>query len=205
MSTQIVVSGNRILAHGKDCFNAFGDGVFCSNTGRIYEHATAVTVDSVPADIDSVGYEYHAGKFVPCAPFGVGDGTLAVLCGEGCKAIKDSGFAMSDVRQMGKMKVVDYKGGGSSSRSETLPFVPKAILIMAQSHLSQSSAAYAFLCGVVGLSWLFEKDTAVTQCFPLTCEITGTTVKWTASSASGAAARYACNLTNVSYRLIAWG
>lgn len=96
---QLVVSGNRILAHGSG-FLAMGGTVINTDTGRAYQNATVVECDSCPADLDKVGYEYHAGQFVPCAPFGVGDGNLAVVCGEDCKSIKDSGFSMANVRDM---------------------------------------------------------------------------------------------------------
>lgn len=88
---QLVVSGNRILAHGEG-FLAMGGTVINTDTGRVYQNATVVECDGCPSDIDKVGYEYHAGQFVPCAPFGVGDGNLAVVCGEDCKSLKDSGI-----------------------------------------------------------------------------------------------------------------
>lgn len=95
MSIQIVTSGNRVLAHGTG-FSVSGDTVENESTSRIYKNATITTVDSVPDDIDSVGYEYHAGRFVPCGPFGIGKGNVAVLCNEDCKALKDSGIPMED-------------------------------------------------------------------------------------------------------------
>lgn len=91
MATQLVVAGNRILAHGVDCFLSMGGTVICPETGRVFQNATVVLCDGgLPSDIDKVGYEYHAGDFVPCAPYGVGDGNLAVVCGQDCKSIKDS-------------------------------------------------------------------------------------------------------------------
>lgn len=94
---QIVLSGNRVIAHGEDCFLSMGGTVVCNDTGRSYQNATVAEVDAVPADIDSVGYEYRAGHFVPCAPYGKGKGNLAVLCDGDCKAIKDSGWHMNDL------------------------------------------------------------------------------------------------------------
>lgn len=93
---QLVVSGNRILAHGEDCFLAMGGTVICTASGRVYQNATVVTCDGCPSDIGERGYEYHAGQFVPCAPYGKSeDGYLALLCGEDCRAIKDSGLLLS--------------------------------------------------------------------------------------------------------------
>lgn len=95
---QLVVSGNRILAHGEDCFLAMGGTVICTKTGKSYPNATVVNCEAeLPADIGEVGYEYHAGAFVPCAPYGKGDGNLAVVCGEDCKAIKDSNMPLSGI------------------------------------------------------------------------------------------------------------
>lgn len=94
---QIVLIGNRVVAHGEDCFLCMGGTVICEETGKAYPNATVAEVDAIPVDIGKVGYEYHAGVFVPCAPFGVGDGNLAVVCGEDCKVIKDSGKPVGDV------------------------------------------------------------------------------------------------------------
>ncbi len=96
---QLVVSGNRILAHGEG-FLAMGGTVINPDTGKAYQNATVVECDGCPSDIDKVGYEYHAGQFVPCAPFGVGDGNLAVVCNEDCKSIKDSGMLLKDIPLM---------------------------------------------------------------------------------------------------------
>jgi hypothetical protein len=93
---QLVVSGNRILAHGEG-FLAMGGTVIHNETGRVWQSATVVECDCCPTDIDSVGYEYHAGQFVPCAPYGKGKGNLAVVCNNDCKSIKDSGWNITDL------------------------------------------------------------------------------------------------------------
>lgn len=93
---QLVVSGNRILAHGEG-FLAMGGTVINNDTGRVWQNATVVECDCCPLDIDSVGYEYHAGRFVPCAPYGSGTGNLAVVCNDDCKSIKDSGLHITDL------------------------------------------------------------------------------------------------------------
>jgi hypothetical protein len=70
-----------------------GGTVICTETGRAFDNATVTNVTgAIPADIDSVGYEYHAGEFIPCAPFGKGSGNIAVVCNDDCKSIKDSGY-----------------------------------------------------------------------------------------------------------------
>lgn len=97
---QLVVSGNRILAHGEG-FLAMGGTVINTETGRAYQNATVVECDGCPSDIGQVGYEYHAGRFVPCAPYGKSEnGYLPVLCGDDCRATKDSGLLLSDLLAM---------------------------------------------------------------------------------------------------------
>lgn len=72
-----------------------GGTVVNPDTGKVYQNATVVECDGCPSDIDKVGYEYHAGQFVPCAPYGFGSGNLAVVCNDDCKVIKDSGLPLS--------------------------------------------------------------------------------------------------------------
>ena len=111
MGKQLVVSGNRIIAHGIDCFLSMGGTVICPDTGRTYQNATVVECEYFPGDIDSVGYEYHAGRFVPCAPYGIGNGNVAVVCNEDCKSIKDSGTPFDSIT---KVVETSYKGTGST-------------------------------------------------------------------------------------------
>ena len=79
---QIVLIGNRVVAHGENCFLCMGGTVICEETGKAFSNATVAEVDAIPADLDTVGYEYRAGVFVPCAPYGVGAGALMVACEE---------------------------------------------------------------------------------------------------------------------------
>lgn len=90
---QLVLSNNRVIAHGEN-FIAMGGTVINTVTGVKYENATIAECEGCPSDIDSVGYEYHAGQFKPCAPYGKGSGNIAVLCDKDCKAIKDSGISI---------------------------------------------------------------------------------------------------------------
>lgn len=150
MSRQIVISGNRILAHGEDCFLAMGGTVICPDTGKVYQNATVATVDTLPADIDSVGYEYHAGEFVPCAPFGVGSGNMAVVCGEDCKAIKDSGIPLGRIMNV---FLTSYKGTGKTSFNITheAGFVPRAVIITPQYSGSPQDMWGGYIVGNYGI------------------------------------------------------
>lgn len=97
--TQLVLIGNRIVAHGDNCFLAMGGTVVCEKTGKAYSNATVVNHEGgLPCDIDTVGYEYRGGVFVPCAPYGKGEGTLLVACEE-CGTPKDSGISSEMLRK----------------------------------------------------------------------------------------------------------
>jgi hypothetical protein len=89
---QLVLSNNRIIAHGEN-FLALGGVVINTETGTRYDNATIAECEGCPSDIDKVGYEYHAGVFVPCAPFGVGNnnGYFMEVC-ESCATPRSSGI-----------------------------------------------------------------------------------------------------------------
>lgn len=89
---QLVLSNNRIIAHGEN-FLAMGGVVINTETGAKYENATIAECENCPSDIDKVGYEYHAGVFVPCAPFGLGNnnGYFMEVC-ESCATPRSSGI-----------------------------------------------------------------------------------------------------------------
>lgn len=89
---QLVLSNNRIIAHGEN-FLAMGGVVINTATGAKYENATIAECEGCPSDIDKVGYEYHAGVFVPCAPFGTGDnnGCFMEVC-TNCATPRSSGI-----------------------------------------------------------------------------------------------------------------
>lgn len=122
---QLVISGNRIIAHGEN-FLALGGVVINTVTGKKYENATVAECDGCPSDIDSVGYEYHAGQFVPCAPFGVGKGNVAVVCGDDCKAVKDSGIPMEN---FAASEYTTYRIGTGDSVSLTFNISPDVVFI----------------------------------------------------------------------------
>ena len=102
---QLVLSNNRVIAHGEN-FVAMGGVVINTETGAKYENATVAECSSYPSDIGKVGYEYHAGTFVPCAPYGIGKGNIAVLCDNACKAIKDSGVSFDFIYDKIKTTIV---------------------------------------------------------------------------------------------------
>lgn len=89
---QLVLSNNRIIAHGEN-FLSTGGTVINTVTGAKHENATIAECDGCPSDIDTVGYEYHAGVFVPCAPYGKGNnnGCFMEVCTD-CATPRNSGI-----------------------------------------------------------------------------------------------------------------
>lgn len=122
---QLVLKNNRIITYGEN-FIALPGVVINNETGKKYDNATIAECDCIPSDIDSVGYEYHAGDFVPCAPYGKGDGNVAVFCNNDCKALKDSGIPFAQVGQ-----VLEGVVSSSSNNIITATFAkpPKIIFI----------------------------------------------------------------------------
>ena len=95
---QIVLSNNRIIAHGEN-FLAMGGTVINAVTGARFENATIAECEGCPSDIDSVGYEYYAGTFVPCAPFGKADNTgyIMEVCRD-CATPRNSGVPIKNAK-----------------------------------------------------------------------------------------------------------
>lgn len=122
---QLVLSNNRVIAHGEN-FLAMGGVVINTETGDRYERATVAECGSCPSDIDTVGYEYHAGTFVPCAPYGKGDGNVVVACNKDCKALKDSGIPFG---RMAQIVTKTYTGNGKSPLNITFDAVPVILFI----------------------------------------------------------------------------
>lgn len=93
---QLVLSNNRVVAHGEN-FLSMGGVVINTETGEKHENATIAECDGCPSDIDKVGYEYRAGVFVPCAPFGVGNnnGYFMEVC-EHCATPRSSGIPIKN-------------------------------------------------------------------------------------------------------------
>lgn len=95
---QIVLSGNRVIAHGENCFLAMGGTVICEETGKAYQNATIAEVETLPADIGRVGYEYHAGIFVPCAPYGKTEGGYMMAACYECATPRATEITLEAVR-----------------------------------------------------------------------------------------------------------
>ena len=117
---QLVLCNNRVMAYGEN-FLAMGGVVINTDTGERHEHATIAECDCVPSDIGQRGYEYRAGEFIPCAPFGKGDGNVPVLCGNDCKATKDSGIPLESFCLVQK-KPYTGNGGAGAGSAVTLEF-----------------------------------------------------------------------------------
>jgi hypothetical protein len=106
-----------------------GGTVICTKTGRVFQNATIVNdCENCPADIDEVGYEYHAGTFVPCAPYGVHgtDGHIMVSCGD-CATPKRSKYKLSE---LAKIEVGSYVGSGASLATIEFDRAPSVVLIV---------------------------------------------------------------------------
>ena len=133
---KIVTKNNRVVAHGGD-YIVMGGTVIDTKSQKMFTEATVVECDSCPPDIDIAGYEYHSGRFFPCAPFGVGSGNLAVVCNEDCKSIKDSGFSIDT---FAGMEVLPYTGTGYGIE-RTLEFKtiePTIVFFQAQKFVTSS-------------------------------------------------------------------
>ena len=89
---QLVLCNNRVVAHGEN-FLSLGGVVINTETGAKYENATIAECECCPSDINEVGYEYHSGIFVPCAPYGKGNnnGYFMEVC-ETCATPRNSGI-----------------------------------------------------------------------------------------------------------------
>lgn len=195
---QLVLSGKRVLTHG-DNFLPMGGTVINLDTGAVYQNATVAECDGCPSDIDKVGYEYHAGQFIPCAPYGVGNGNVAVVCNDDCKAIKDSGIS---VFTMGCATKTSYTGTGTFGSTNpcvlTFDFAPSVVFIKARDMApdgSYLSKVYGFIYdnyfSIFDIYHEHERGNAT---------ITGNTVKW---YDTGATAQL--NISGVVYDVFAIG
>lgn len=202
MAKQLIVSGNRILAYGEDCFTTMGEMVKCSNTGNEYPNATVVTCEEFPADIGKVGYEYHAGQFVPCAPFGEGMGNIAVIC-DACNTMKNSGIPLTDIvtNLVNNAHVYEtsYKGDGNSGSSSSnrtklskpLPFIPKALLVT-----SKDTKHFGIILHEYGISF----DITNNKMYSITADLSTESPTWYSTDRFGQ-----LNVNNYTYRVIAIG
>jgi hypothetical protein len=170
---QLVLSNNRIIAHGEN-FLAMGGVVINTETGARYENATIAECNGCPSDIDKVGYEYHAGVFVPCAPYGVGEGNVGVYCDD-CKTPRDSGFHSQYLR---KMFHTTYTGTGSTTCGVECGFPPKFAIITGKTRTSGQSYYMGLLSASGGAVYkdgeFYAKLLSVT--------VTETGLSWTGST-----------------------
>ncbi len=203
MSKQIVISGNRILAHG-DNFIAMGGTVICPTTGRVYQNATVATVDILPGDIDEVGYEYHAGDFVPCAPFGKGEGNIAVFCNNDCKSLKDSGFSMNN--DFIHCAVTYHSGTGTGGANNptvlTFDFVPIIVFFIPSGTTQANTLGPWGGYAVNGYAEVNVNDTSGGVSRPVST-VEGNTISIYSQFAS--AGEYQFNSLRATYTVVAFG
>lgn len=120
---QLVLSNNRVVAHGEN-FLAMGGVVINTETGAKFENATVAECDNCPSDINEVGYEYHAGVFKPCAPYGMGNqkGYVMEVCPD-CATPRNSGVLIADIKWSKISSVVCVgESRGCAGVSETFSF-----------------------------------------------------------------------------------
>ena len=205
MAKQLVLSGNRVIAHGEDCFFSMGGTVICPESGRVYQNATVAECDSYPSNIDEVGYEYHAGQFIPCAPYGKGGGNLAVVCNNDCKSIKDSGISSDNI---GQTEIIDYIGTGTKEVSITASFPPVfAVAFMPGGRSDTRYNHFALISPVAGLSvetYFPTSGTAEENCAPLKVSVSGNTLTWGETGVKDAA-KMPLNIKNEEYRVVVFG
>lgn len=205
---QLVLSGNRVIAHGEDCFLSMGGTVICPDTGRVYQNATIANIEGgIPSDIDEVGYEYHAGEFVPCAPFGKGTGNLAVFCDNDCKSLKDSGISSDN---LGKTEIIDYIGTGTKEVSITASFPPVfAVAFMPGGRTDTRYNHFALISPAAGVSvetYFSSSSTADREAVfePLIVSVSGNTLTWAEGSLRDGA-KMPLNIKNEEYRVVVFG
>ncbi len=142
---QLVLSGNRIIAHGEN-FLSMGGVVINTETGAKYENATVAECNGCPSDINEVGYEYHAGVFVPCAPYGKAtDGEILIACE--CGTPRRSGVPISGITQIKLL--------WENAAAEEAEFAPQTITL--------ASDDYTFLLieagSIIGGAWITRYST----------------------------------------------
>lgn len=209
---QLVLSGNRVIAHGEDCFLCMGGTVICTETGRAWSNATVANVTGgIPADIDSVGYEYHAGEFIPCAPFGKGGGNVAVVCNEDCKTIKDSG---KNAANLGNVAIVEYIGTGTEEVTITTDFEPLFAVVYCVDKLTGSGSSILRIIGLITPNGGFvcyasssssSSAQGTTESHYLSSSVDGNSLSWNCPYTSSVDALIAFNSKNKTYRAFVVG
>lgn len=206
---QIVLQGNKVLAYGDNCFIMCGNAVLCTTNGNTYPGATVATCATLPADIGSVGYEYHAGVFVPSGPFGKGSGNVAVVCDE-CKTLRDSGIPLDNMTKIYKHPYIGGGGYGSGAQNSiTCPgFVPRIAFISKTNkrkgyEFDEDFADYGAILFDTGYGFSFDMPVGGNiQAFSmLYTKVDGNTMTWYASDS----ASKQCNTHNVYYEITLLG
>lgn len=196
---QLVLIKNRVVSYGGE-YVTMGNTVIDTQSGKVFSGATVAECNGCPPDIGEVGYEYTAGVFTPCAPYGKGDGNLAVLCNRDCKSIKDSDIPLSRICQTTK---TTYKGTGSQSASNpcsiTFDFPPDIVFIMPQ---TQSSLYFGgYIHGKYGFAYKQSSGSAFVY---IQANVTGNTLEWYGRTDT-ADAHECMNSSGITYDVFAIG
>lgn len=197
---KIVVKNNRVLAHGGE-YIALGSTVIDTESQKVFTDATIAECENCPPDIDSAGYEYRGGEFVPCAPYGVGTGNVAVVCNESCKSIKDSGFSIDT---FAGMEVLPYKGTGTEwdNAKLTLKFeTVEPTIIFFQQQTSSSLMVSGYVCGEKGVLHAFTSGSLETDSTEISAARNGKEI--TLSTTHGP--EYVFNRNQMPYIAVAFG
>lgn len=127
---QLVLVNNRIIAHGEG-FLAMDGVVINTETGAKYENATIAECDNCPSDIGEVGYEYHAGVFKPCAPYGKGnnDGFFMEVCVP-CATPRNSGIPINNIKyvKLAGVSVSEYAADRNIDSGVIIPISKETFL-----------------------------------------------------------------------------
>lgn len=177
---QLVLNNNRVMAYGEN-YLAMGGVVINTVTGERHEHATIAECDCAPSDIGQVGYEYRAGEFIPCAPYGKGDGTVPVLCGNDCKATKDSGIPLESFCLVEK-KPYKGMGGAGAGGAVTLEFNHPPFMVFIAPKYANINSYSGYIQGAGGVS--FQRTNSTGTINLLNATFDGKTVSFYHASAA---------------------
>jgi hypothetical protein len=144
-----------------------------------------------------VGYEYNAGEFVPCPPYGTGTGNIAVWCDD-CKVPLDSGMSMSDFR---KIYHTTYTGAGSTSGGVTCGFRPKLAIITGKSNTGTNAHYECILDVHTGHGYTSTNGAGSGR---VTCTATDTGLSWQSGNVSPER-QIAMNESGFEYSIIVFG
>lgn len=123
---KLVLSGNRVIGYGENLIS-MGGTVIDTDANKVYQNATVAECDGCPSDIDLVGYEYHAGTFVPCAPYASNEsgGEIMVAC-DNCATPRKSGIKIDDA--ITNLHIFTGTVEKNETKTLTLPRPPRFII-----------------------------------------------------------------------------